>query len=302
MKFDIPFFNNKEYVRFINENRSNIYSLYYRLPIVNHAFDARNAKKNDLYAYKEFQLIEKTPAKIKKYGLLNSKIIFSDFYKDTNIDNVIEIIFALFNKNLLNGILITDFMYLQKLRERMSNDLASKIEIVPSVNVKLQNVSQISYTLGHIKKMGFKLPAKIILDRSLNRNPKKINEIRIWQQINYPDMMIEILVNEGCLPYCPYKDSHDVFISIFNQRNESKVLKLFRKNACKNIFINQWHYLTSPFIRPEDIEHLSNNVDILKIAGRTYNNEFIINTFNAYQNRKWEGNLFQLLEVMFAIK
>ena len=103
------------------------------------------------------------------------------------------------------------------------------------------------------------------------------------------------------MPHCPYKDSHDIYISLFNQRNEESALKLFRENACLATYKKEWHYLASPFIRPEDIKYISDNVDILKIAGRTHTYNFIIDTFYAYLKRSWKGNLLQLIDTSYPI-
>lgn len=301
MLFDIPFYVNEEYIKFINNNQYDINSVYYRLPVNNHAIDARNAMSEDIPSIEEHIGLGKITRNIKKYGLLNTKIITPDLYTNAKVDEINKVIHFLFKENILDGIIVTDFMYLQKLRSRLSSDLASEIEVVPSVNTRMKSIDQILYILAHIQKIGFKLPEKIILDRSLNRKPEELKKIREWQRLKYPTTKIEIIVNEGCLPHCPYKDSHDVFISLFNQSKEVSVLNIFRKNACLSTYKEEWHYLTSPFIRPEDIQYVDEYVDILKIAGRTHTYDFIIDTFHAYFKRSWNGNLLQLIDTSYPV-
>lgn len=301
MFFDIPFFVNEEYAKFIKNNQYNISSVYYRLPVNRDALDARNAISEDIPSIKEYIGLGELTSNIKKYGLLNTKIVTPDFYTNAKVDEINKVIRTLFNKNMLDGIVVADFMYLQKLRSRLPNGFASEIEVVPSVNVRLKSVDQISYFLEHIQKTGFKLPGKIILDRSLNRKPEKLTEIRKWQRLKYPTTKIEIIVNEGCLPHCPYKDSHDAFISLFNQSKERDILNTFRENTCLSTYKKKWHYLTSPFIRPEDIKYIGEYIDILKIAGRTHTYDFIIDTFHAYFKGSWNGNLLQLIDTAYSI-
>ena len=56
--------------------------------------------------------------------------------------------------------------------------------------------------------------------------------------------------------------------------------------------------LQSPFIRPEDMELYLYHVDTIKICGRTLGSAFLKQTLTAYLDRRYDGNLLDLLDAL----
>jgi collagenase-like PrtC family protease len=54
----------------------------------------------------------------------------------------------------------------------------------------------------------------------------------------------------------------------------------------------------SPFIRPEDMEHYEGIVEVIKLCGRTIGPAFLQRVVHAYANRRYEGNLLDLMDTM----
>lgn len=198
--------------------------------------------------------------------------------------------------NLLDGIIIADFFLLQAL-SRYAPDTASALEAVPSVNCILSSFERISACLEVIDASRFRRPSKIPLAPALNRQPSRLQETVTKCRKAFPEMKVELLVNEGCLFQCPFKLAHDAGIAI--SCREAAAWSLPEGLGCLAILRHDPARLfKSPFIRPEDLHHYQHWADIFKICGRTLGPEFLMQTVGSYINEKHEGNLLSLLDAM----
>ena len=113
---------------------------------------------------------------------------------------------------------------------------------------------------------------EVTLDRSLNRNQDELEKCYKFAEEN--GIKISLLVNEGCIPNCPYKQQCDLMISQYYQNTEKEVNILSAVHdflGCTVDFINfPYLGLQSPFISPLAIPFYKNKYPniIYKIAGR----------------------------------
>ena len=163
----------------------------------------------------------------------------------------------------------------------------------------LDSCHKVEAQLAYIEETGFKMPGKIILDRSLNRNLDELAKICLKMHTYFPGLKMEVLANEGCLPYCPFKLSHDSYIALANIDGHDQTHVINCDIGCMRLLDEQPHrLLQSPFIRPEDIDLYLYHVDTIKLCGRTLGPDFLINAITAYRARRYNGNLLDLMDAM----
>ena len=235
----------------------------------------------------------------RKYALLNSRFYTPELLTDQNtIKPVIRTLEQYVNRGVIDGIIYCDHYLLQVLSDQ-APELAAQLEAVPSANTMLDSCNKIEAQLAYIGETRFKLPGKIVLDRSLNRNLDDLARIALKMHQNYPGMKMESLANEGCLPYCPFKLAHDSYIALANMGGTDQTHVINCDIGCIRLLDEQPHrLLQSPFIRPEDIDLYLFHVDTIKLCGRTLGADFLMNTIRAYRARRYDGNLLDLMDTM----
>jgi len=237
--------------------------------------------------------------KPKKYVLLNSRFYAPSLLREKDeLASVVASLDAFSNQGLLDGIIYCDHYLLQRLSDE-APDLAASLEAVPGANCMLDSYAKVEARLSYIGETRFKLPSKILLDRSLNRDLDTLAQVvrRIRQKM--PVLDIELLANEGCLPHCPFKLSHDAYIALANIEGNDSTYLLNQELGCVRVLGEEPHrILQSPFIRPEDMELYLYHVDTIKLCGRTLGADFLQRTISAYLARKHEGNLLDLFDAV----
>ena len=235
----------------------------------------------------------------KKYALLNSRFYTPKMLTDSRtIRPIIDALTQFLDRGVIHGIVYCDHYLLQLLADE-APQLAACLEAVPSVNTMLDSYDKIEAQLYYIRETGFAMPGKIILDRSLNRNLDKLAQIAMQIRQHFPGIHIEMLANEGCLPFCPFKLSHDAYIALANLDGHNRTHEINCDIGCMRFLEDQPHrLLQSPFIRPEDIDLYLYHIDTIKLCGRTLGADFLMNAISAYRARRYEGNLLELLDAM----
>jgi collagenase-like PrtC family protease len=234
-----------------------------------------------------------------KYALLNSRFYAPELLtRPDNIKPVIRTLDHYLARGVIDGIVYCDHYLLQLLADKAPS-IAARLEAVPSINTMLDTCGKIEAQLAYITETGFKLPGKIILDRSLNRNLDELAKIALKMHRHFPSLKIEVLANEGCLPHCPFKLSHDSYIALGNLNGRDQTHILNHDVGCMRLLDEQPHRLLhSPFIRPEDIDLYLYHIDTIKLCGRTLGPGFLMNTIRAYRSRRYDGNLLDLMDAL----
>lgn len=294
---NVPFLPEERYVDFLIQCAGELDSIHFSL-LHSRGLDSRiqieppGAQENILKGLLRLQ----GP---KKYILLNSRFYTPDLLTDArNIQPIIRSLGHCLDKGVVNGIVYCDHYLLQRLSDA-APEIAAQLEAVPSVNAMLDSCGKIEAQLAYIGETAFKTPGKIILDRSLNRNLDELAKVALQMHQDFPSLKIEVLANEGCLPYCPFKFSHDSYIALANMGGRDQTHVINCDIGCMRRLDEQPHrLLQSPFIRPEDIDLYLYHVDTIKLCGRTLGPDFLINAINAYRARRYDGNLLDLMDAM----
>jgi collagenase-like PrtC family protease len=136
----------------------------------------------------------------------------------------------------------------------------------------------------------------IALDFNINRDFKLLKKIKSAVKCK-----LTILVNDGCLYQCPFRYYHYNIIGHASQTINP--LKGFYVDYCiirctMKRFRDAVELIKGRWVRPEDLqlyEELS--IDHFKISGRRMSTNWLTNTATAYNNRKYDGNLADLLNI-----
>lgn len=309
MLYDLPLIYHVDYLSFL-QAQTDLYSLYFAPP-TDLPGDARVAHS---VITREEQVAYLQQIRAKKYLTLNGRFTPLHFYQKDQLEHILRYLEKMQTENVLDGIIFLDF-YLLTLLQKLSTDVFSNLELIPSINCYIDSPAKWETMQGYVQGLRSKAPEKIILDRSLNRNRAGLQNMSDYLRRNYPQLQIEVLVNEGCLHHCPYKINHDILISFANDSQmtnqihlqkamqEGNLQKINEEYGCsKYLRQKPEDILKIPFLRPEDIIHVENYVDILKISGKILGRDFVEKCFAAYQERKWEGNLLDLLDAAGAIR
>lgn len=302
MKYDLPFHFNLEYRDFIKANESRIHSIYFAssesLPS-----DARIPNQTVDVGTMATLL---RGLNVRKYMTLNGRMTPVMSYTPEQVYAATSELILLNEAGALDGLIVLDFYYLSMLA---SAGLYRSLDIIPSINLGIDSVEKACSAIQHIVKLGFDVPSKIILDRGLNRNMKRLGQVVRALRKDF-GCKIELLVNEGCIQHCPYKVNHDIMISLAGsksqvaqvmlQQAESKgfdVSELNERWGCINHFkTSPADVLKIPFIRPEDLGMYEQMMDVAKISGKVKSNEFVFRAFEAYTSGHWSGNLLDILD------
>jgi hypothetical protein len=291
---DVPFLPDERYVEFLSST-GQIDSVHFSLPGERRLDNHIQSKLPDDQA-SFMELLGRLP-KLKKYVLLNSRFYGPSLLTDKEeIHTLIRQLEEFAGRGLLKGFYYCDQYLLQALSDE-APDLAACLEAVPGINTMLDSQAKIDAHLAYISETCFRPPSRLILDRSLNRSLGKLAEVARWCREGLPDVQLELIANEGCLPFCPYRSSHDAYIALDNLKGGCSHEDINTNLGCVQLLKKQpYRILQSPFIRPEDIDSYLYDVDILRISGRTLGPEFLERTIRTYISRSYKGNLLDLLD------
>lgn len=141
----------------------------------------------------------------------------------------------------------------------------------------------------------------IVLSFNENRNFKLIENIKQF----FPRLKLEVMVTEPCIYECHLRQCHFTTQSHESLKKSQPLTHSFIGNwpfdRCWENLKENWptEFLKSRWIRPEDIVYYETyNVDRFKITGRTMPENWLLNTAKAYLNRRYDGNLLDILPVI----
>lgn len=297
MLFDVPYIPEADYTEFLLSRQEHIFSLHFSL------FQEGIADGRHKTASYSGQLLREKLALfqgVKKYALLNARFYRPPTYlQKEKIRNILTLLDTLLTAGNLTGIVFVDFYLLQALSDA-SREISSGLEAVPGVNCLLDRCEKIHSCLEVIEQSHFRLPGKINLDRSLNRDLHALEIVGRKCRAAWPGIRITLLANEGCLSLCPFKLSHDAHLAFAEAGpcgNETfAVNKAF---GCIRILREKPAELfKSPFIRPEDVRHYAGYADVIKLCGRTLGTEFLSRAVTAYTAQMYAGNLLDLMDTL----
>jgi len=214
---------------------------------------------------------------IKLHYLINPSIYSNEFYKDVNkmIDYIAEIdadMVTLNNTYLLRAGIIQD---LKK----------NKPGIVLKNSVNNLVRTQKDFIFMH-EVLGL---THIIVDRSLNRDLDTLGKMSKYAEAN--GIKITMLVNEGCIVDCKWKQWDDLIISQHTEDSDRDLTdKVHTELGCVRYFKHEpSEWLKTAFTLPNNLSKFEGMVDVIKLAGRGYPIDRWFKVVNAYQKRS--GNI-----------
>lgn len=303
MKFEVPFDISSEYLSVVN-NAETTHSVFYGLG-KGITPNARTTAVTSNPFIDTNEVLRNLDANIKKHLVCNGTFMDPDNYTSKEYKNIIGEVFCnLLSKDILDGVIVYD-MYFLNLIADMDIVRNGTINIIPSINFKIDSISRLNSIVSQIQNIIGRdyFPTDLMVDRSLNRDLAKLEELVIYVRGISKETKVTLLANEGCLNHCSLKQTHDAIISYINIGHDIRGLEKLDRVGCQEYFLNNpSQILTSPFIRPEDLSVYSELCDVIKLSGRTLSSANKTKILKAYISRAYDGNLLDLLEAQAGNK
>jgi collagenase-like PrtC family protease len=195
---------------------------------------------------------------IKLHYLVNGNHYTNEFYE--NVSALVEHITALDIDivTMNNTYIMNDVHVMTAIRTSTTRG----VEIKNSVNNKPQTLKDVIFLVETLSI------SNIILDRSLNRNIDELKKIS--QYAKTKGVTITILVNEGCIVDCMWKNFDDMMISQTTAQSNIHVISFVHNQlgCTKHFETHVSEYLKTGFTLPNDLDKFTGLVDIIKLAGR----------------------------------
>lgn len=113
---------------------------------------------------------------------------------------------------------------------------------------------------------------------------------------------IQVIANQTCLYQCPFQFYHDNVMSHSSQLNKVDMrtpIDYCILNCVYNKFAYPEEIIKSRWIRPDDIgEYEKIGITKFKITDRTKSTKWLIRTVKAYDERRYDGNLADILNLV----
>jgi collagenase-like PrtC family protease len=207
--------------------------------------------------------------------LLNATCDSIHIADEEHMKDVVKYVYNLYQKGL-KAVSVANALYLPLLK-----DMCPNLEIISSINCYVKTVEHAI----HLKNAGFDI---ITIDRDINYDLEIIKNIK-----GATGLKIQILLNEGCLDNCPYRQLH---FNLNSHQVPVKDAQFFIQNACLPVFDKHPEkVLSSPVIRPEDVYNYYDLVDYFKISSRNYTIDDIDIVLQGYINEEYKGNFLDLI-------
>ncbi len=160
-----------------------------------------------------------------------------------------------------------------------------------SVNMRIGTIPAMEY-VGHLFD-------EYCVQREFNRDPEHLRKLRAWADAH--GKTLSLLVNSGCLAHCSGQTFHDNLVAHEQEIDEARNVGGWSPVLCQHVMrdpANHPHLLKATWIRPEDLHCLDGFIDLVKLATRLHDRPRMV--VAAYANRRYPGNLLNLLEPSHA--
>jgi collagenase-like PrtC family protease len=214
---------------------------------------------------------------IKLHYLVNPSLYSNEFYGQVfdlieHVKNIDVDMITLNNSYLLRSNIIKDF-------QQHKPDIVLK----NSVNNLVRTLKDFIF-MHEVLHL-----THIIVDRSLNRDLDTLKKMSAYAKQH--DIKITMLVNEGCIVDCKWKQWDDLIISqVKFQDKRDLTTQVHTKLGCVSYFNeNPAEWLKTAFTFPNDLSKFDGLVDVIKLAGRGIPVTQWKNVISAYQRSS--GNI-----------
>lgn len=161
-----------------------------------------------------------------------------------------------------------------------------EVPISVSTFARVRTVTQAEYFLH--------LGARTIILEEANR------DFRLLKGLVRLGAEVEILVNQSCLPSCPYRAHHLNTSSLASQPEAPCPAFEFPILQCGLEYVRDPSKIISGiFVRPEDLEVYEElGISRFKISGRNRSTDWLVKVATAYARRSFDGNLADILSLV----
>lgn len=213
--------------------------------------------------------------------LLNAPFEFTNDQQRLELDNYLDWILHEFKPD---GLTIASLPLMKYIRERDPN-----IEIHASTIAGIRNATELQKFLD-VK------PTRVVPHHDCGKNWKDLESLVDLAHKN--NMEVEMLSTESCLLGCKNREAHYKHVG-------SKATDSAFHTTCNATKIMQPRefLLAGGIIRPEDTGFFEEmGIDYFKISGRAKPSHWLPEVVEAYQKRRYDGNLIRLLGIDPSLK
>lgn len=295
--FEVPFEPDEAWVETLAPRLPHIRALYFGLhmrPGLDARYQTRTCSPERLTG-----LLGQLPGP-RRHALLNAAFQPATRYSDAGfLGELAGTIDTLRSAEALDALVYADALLLRALGEHAPS-VCHGLPAQPSVNLGLDSPAKVRAHLDFLAATPFAPPQSLIADRSLNRRPTALAELRAWLLAALPGTELGLLANEGCLRHCPFKPAHDAVTAAASHFGGAEACwPALREQGCLRLLAGEpWKALASPFIRPEDADAALSRADFLKLCGRGRPPGFIARVLDAYAARNGGDDLFSLMDTL----
>jgi len=293
MRFEVPYVPDAAYAALLAERAEALEGVYFRL-----GPESPDARLPGLADPSPMELAAGLAAlpDMPRLGLLNAAFHAPDMLAGDRLRDLILVLEGYVAAGAVTGIVYADQHLLRALSDA-APELAGRLCAIPSINFRLSSFERAAAVIDAACSTRFRPPTSVILDRDCNRNPGALAALAQRLRREWPQMRLGVMVNEGCLYACPYKTAHDAHIALSRLTACRVGPDLLRDLGCLRDFATEpGRLLASPFIRPEDVGHLEEVADFVKICGRSRLAAELRAIVAAYVDGSFDGNLLWLLD------
>ncbi|MDD4817586.1 MAG: hypothetical protein PHI85_06420 [Victivallaceae bacterium] len=168
---------------------------------------------------------------------------------------------------------------------------APQIEIRASVNMRLNSTLAMEYISDFFDSF--------YMGRDLQRDLPTLKHFSKWCTENGKKLCL--LANSGCLRNCPWQTFHETLLAHDFQRAFHDCRRIDVPSVlCSKMFKERRfvEFLRASWIRPEDLHRVEPYVAAIKLSTRDVPDPELI--IKAYTERKFNGNLFKLIDPGFS--
>jgi hypothetical protein len=248
MRLNVPFIPDDDYVRFLAGLGDALEAVHYSLydSVVSDARIRLQAVPEQRLAFR----LRRLPG-VRKYLLANGRFHAPERYRTPEgLAALVRRMDRLKTVGVIDGLIFSD-PYLLTAVSDAAPELAAGIEAIPSINFMIDTTPKLVTVMEMIGNTRFRLPGKILLDRSLNRRPTALRYLSAEIRRRWPQIQVELLVNEGCLPACPYRSTHEALIAAVNTGAVIDTYGMNRDLGCmRHLFRTPHRILASPLSAP----------------------------------------------------
>ncbi len=166
-----------------------------------------------------------------------------------------------------------------------------RIETRASVNMRLDSTLAMEYLSDMFDAFHIR--------RDLQRDLAAVARFHAWCRDHGKTLCM--LANSGCLRNCPAQSFHDNLVAHDAEVDEAKNVAGFMPHLCWLRFGRRGNwvdFLRGSWIRPEDLHRYEPYFDVVKLATRQHSHPRMV--VGAYAERRWRGNLLDLMEPGFS--